>query len=193
MIEFLNGRLVEKAPTHCIIECSGVGYFVNLSVNSSSALSNEEKCKLFIHLQIREDAHTLYGFVTLVERAMFRKLIAVSGVGATTARLILSGMTADEVVHSILSEDVAKLQSVKGIGAKSAQRIIIDLKDKLSKEGLDVNISLSSSNTHKEEALSALIALGFVKLSANKVLDKVIKNLPESSTEELIKQALKLL
>lgn len=192
MIEFLNGRLIEKSPAHCVIECNGVGYYLNVSVNSSSALK-EESCKIYTHLQVREDAHTLYGFVSLEEREMFRKLISVSGVGATTAQLILSGMTSEEVMHAILGEDVAKFKSVKGIGAKSAQRIIVDLKDKISKEGIQGNFSMLSNNTSKEEALSALAALGFVKLSANKVLDKILKNNPDATTEELVKQALNLL
>ena len=192
MIEFLNGRLIEKSPAHCVIECNGVGYYLNVSVNSSSSLK-EEACKIYTHLQVREDAHTLYGFATLQEREMFRKLISVSGVGAATAQLILSGMTSEEVMHAILGEDVAKFKSVKGIGAKSAQRIIVDLKDKIRKEGIEGNFSTLSNNTNKEEALSALAALGFVKLSANKALDKILKDNPDATTEDLVKQALKLL
>lgn len=192
MLEYLSGRMVEKSPAHCVVECNGVGYFLNISVNSSASLK-EENCKIYTHLQVREDSHTLYGFATLQEREVFRKLISVSGVGASTAQLILSGMTSEEVVHSILSEDIAKFKSVKGIGAKSAQRIIVDLKDKMSKEGIEGNISFSSGNTQKEEALSALTALGFVKLSASKVLDKILKEKPEATTEELVKGALKFL
>lgn len=192
MFEYIKGKLVEKSPAHCVVDVSGLAYFINISVTTSSDLK-EENAKVYLHLQVREDAHVLYGFSTYEEREVFRKLISVSGVGASTARLILSGMTAEEVVQAILGEDIGRFKSVKGIGAKSAQRIIVDLKDKLSKEGLELKKSVISDNTSRDEALSALIALGFVKLSVNKALDKVLVNSPDANTEELVKQALKVL
>ena len=192
MFEYIKGKLVEKSPAHCVVDVNGLAYFINISVITSSELK-EENAKVYLHLQVREDAHVLYGFSTYEEREVFRKLISVSGVGASTARLILSGMSADEVVQAILGEDIGRFKSVKGIGAKSAQRIIVDLKDKLSKEGLELKKSVISDNTSRDEALSALIALGFVKLSVNKALDKVLVNSPDANTEELVKQALKVL
>jgi holliday junction DNA helicase RuvA len=192
MFEYIKGKLVEKSPAHCVVDVTGLAYFINISVITSSDLK-EENAKVYLHLQVREDAHVLYGFSTYEEREVFRKLISVSGVGASTARLILSGMTSEEVVQAILGEDIGRFKSVKGIGAKSAQRIIVDLKDKLSKEGLELKKSVISDNTSRDEALSALIALGFVKLSVNKALDKVLVNSPDANTEELVKQALKVL
>lgn len=192
MIDYLKGKLVEKTPTYIIVEVSGVGYHVNVSVNSS-ALFKEEACTVYTYVQYREDAQTIYGFYEREERVIFKKLISVSGVGANTAQLILSGMTPNEVVHAIISEDIAKFKAIKGIGLKSAQRIIVDLKDKVSSEGLVGNFSTNSNNTYKEEALSALLALGFVKISANKALDKVLKNNADASTEQLVKEALKFL
>lgn len=192
MFEYIKGKLVEKSPAHCVVEANGLAYFINVSVYTSSELK-EENAKVYLHLQVREDAHVLYGFSSYEEREVFRKLISVSGVGASTARLILSGMSAEEVVQAILGEDIGRFKSVKGIGAKSAQRIIVDLKDKLSKEGVEFKKSVLSDNTSRDEALSALIALGFVKLSVNKALDKVLKSSPDASTEDLVKQALKIL
>lgn len=192
MFEYIKGKLVEKSPAHCVVEANGLAYFINISVYTSSELK-EENAKVYLHFQVREDAHVLYGFSSFEEREVFRKLISVSGVGASTARLILSGMSAEEVVHAILAEDIGRFKSVKGIGAKSAQRIIVDLKDKLSKEGVEFKKSVLSDNTNRDEALSALIALGFVKLSVNKALDKVLKVSPDASTEDLVKQALKIL
>lgn len=192
MFEYIKGKLVEKSPAHCVVEANGLAYFINISVYTSSDLK-EENAKVYLHLQVREDAHVLYGFSSYEEREVFRKLISVSGVGASTARLILSGMSAEEVVQAILGEDIGRFKSVKGIGAKSAQRIIVDLKDKLSKEGVEFKKSVISDNTSRDEALSALIALGFVKLSVNKALDKVLKVSPDASTEDLVKQALKIL
>ena len=192
MIHLINGRFVEKSPTHAVIEAHGVGYFLNISLITFSNLGNDESCKLFTHLSIKEDAHTLYGFAEKSEREIFRKLISVNGVGASTARVMLSSMTADEITSAIVTGDVDTLKSIKGIGAKSAQRIIVDLKDKLGKiEGIEQNILTFTNNTTRDEALSALLALGFTKISVEKVLNKALKTQPELDVESLIKEALK--
>lgn len=192
MIHHINGRLVEKAPTHAIIEAGGVGYFINISLLTYSKLKDTEACMLYTHLSVKEDSHTLYGFAEKTEREIFRKLISVNGVGATTARIMLSSLTSDEITAAIISGDVDTLKSIKGIGIKSAQRIIVDLKDKLGKiEGLEENILTFNNNTHKDEALSALLALGFTKNVVEKVLIKVLKAQPDLDVEGLIKGALK--
>jgi Holliday junction DNA helicase RuvA len=192
MIHHINGRLVEKAPTHAIIEAGGVGYFINISLLTYSKLKATEACMLYTHLSVKEDSHTLYGFAEKTEREIFRKLISVNGVGATTARIMLSSLTSDEITAAIISGDVETLKSIKGIGTKSAQRIIVDLKDKLGKiEGLEENILTFNNNTYKDEALSALLALGFTKNVVEKVLIKVLKAQPDLDVEGLIKGALK--
>lgn len=193
MIDHLKGRLVEFSPAHAVIECNGVGYYCHISLNTFSQLGNKEHVLLKTHLAIREDAHTLFGFGDEVERKMFRLLISVSGVGASTGRMILSALSPGEVGAAIISEDVTLLKSIKGIGAKSAQRIIIDLKDKIEKDGLSVDVSELSGNTIKNEALSALVVLGFDKKVAEKALAKVIENNAGISLDDLIKQALKRL
>ena len=192
MIHHINGKLVEKAPTHAIIEAGGVGYFINISLLTYSKLKDNEACMLYTHLSIKEDAHTLYGFAEKTEREIFRKLISVNGVGATTARIMLSSLNSQEITIAIVSGDVDTLKSIKGIGTKSAQRIIVDLKDKLGKvEGLEENILTFNNNTNKDEALSALLALGFTKNIVEKVLIKVLKAQPDLDVEGLIKAALK--
>lgn len=191
MITHLQGRLVEKNPTDVVIDCNGVGYFLNISLHTFSQLPMTENVKLFTHLSIREDAHTLYGFSSLTEREIFRLLISVSGVGTSTARTMLSSLSPEQVREAIASEDVATIQSVKGIGAKTAQRAILDLKDKILKVyGLE-DVSSVSSNTNKNEALSALETLGFARKQADKVCDKIIQQDPQASVESIIKQALK--
>ena len=193
MIEHLKGRLVEFSPAHAIIECNGVGYYCHITLNTFSKLGNSEQVTLKTHLVIREDAHSLYGFYDENERTMFRLLISVSGVGASTGRMILSALSPGELAAAIDSENVDVLKSIKGIGTKSAQRIIIDLKDKVQNAGDSVDISQASGNTIKIEALSALVILGFDKKSGEKALDKVLEEDPETSLDELIKQALKRL
>ncbi len=193
MIEHLKGRLVEFSPAHAIIECNGVGYYCHITLNTFSKLGNSEQVTLKTHLVIREDAHSLYGFYDENERTMFRLLISVSGVGASTGRMILSALSPGELAAAIDSENVGILKSIKGIGTKSAQRIIIDLKDKVQNAGDSVDISQASGNTIKIEALSALVVLGFDKKSGEKALDKVLEENPETSLDELIKQALKRL
>ena len=193
MIEHLKGRVVEFSPAHAIIECNGVGYYCHITLNTFSKLGNSEQVTLKTHLAIREDAHSLYGFYDENERTMFRLLISVSGVGTSTGRMILSALSPGELAAAIDSENVDILKSIKGIGTKSAQRIIIDLKDKVQNAGDSVDISQASGNTIKIEALSALVVLGFDKKSGEKALDKVLEEDPETSLDELIKQALKRL
>jgi Holliday junction DNA helicase RuvA len=191
MITHLNGRLVEKTPTYLVIECNGVGYLVKISLNSYSQLGKDENIKIFTQLQVREDAHTLYGFHTTDERDMFNHLISVSGIGANTAILMLSALSPQEIAAGILGEDVALIQSIKGIGAKTAQRVIIDLKDKVAKLGGDGQIILPISNTNENDTLNALISLGFDKNRAEKAVKKVSTD--GQSVEEMIKEALKVL
>lgn len=194
MITQLKGKLVEKTPTYIVVDCNGVGYQVNISLNTYSNLPDEENCLIYTHLVIREDAHVLYGFKDKEERSIFLNLISVSGVGANTALLILSSMTPDDVRNAILNADVATLQSIKGIGAKSAQRIIVDLKDKIGKTSADESkIFNAPNNTIKDEALSALVMLGYSKQQAEKALTKVLKSEQIDSVELLIKTVLKVL
>ena len=191
MITHLKGKLAEKNPTHVVIDCNGIGYFVNISLHTYSKLSDNETIKLYTHLQVKEDAHTLYGFSSLAEREIFRLLISVSGIGTNTARTMLSSLSPKQVREGIATEDVALIQSIKGIGLKTAQRVIIDLKDKILKIYDIDEVSVKESNTNKEEALYALEVLGFNKKQAEKTLDKIFAAQPESSVEQLIKLALK--
>ncbi|MFM7023499.1 MAG: Holliday junction branch migration protein RuvA [Flavobacteriales bacterium] len=191
MINHLSGRLVEKTPASLVIECGGVGYFVHISLYTYDKLGKEENCKILTHLSIKEDAHTLYGFLTEAERSMFRQLISVSGVGANTARLILSSMDPDRISGAIAIADVGSLKAIKGIGEKTAQRIILELKGKVSKQSEGSVFSSGAHNTNREEALSALLMLGFSKAGVEKVLQKLINENPAYSVEELVKLALK--
>lgn len=191
MITHIRGRLVEKSPTAVVIDCNGVGYFIHISLHTYSQLKDDESIKLLTHLQIKEDAHQLYGFATLMEREIFRLLISVSGIGTNTARTMLSSLTPKQIRESIAAEDVALIQSVKGIGLKTAQRVIIDLKDKILKiYDIDETL-LISDNTNKDEALSALEVLGFAKKNSERVVVKIISNNPDASVELIIKEALK--
>jgi Holliday junction DNA helicase RuvA len=191
MIHHLKGRLVEKHPTHVVIECDGVGYFVNISLHTYALIPDEETLQLFTHLHVREDAHTLYGFMQLAERDIFRLLISVSGIGTSTARTMLSSMSPAQIRDAIAGGDVPAIQAVKGIGTKTAQRVIIDLKDKVLKIYDMAEVSEKSDNTNKEEALSALEVLGFATKQAEKAVDKVLSGDPSLSVEAIIKQALK--
>ncbi|MDA3929148.1 MAG: Holliday junction branch migration protein RuvA [Prolixibacteraceae bacterium] len=195
MLEYLNGQLIELNPAHTVIDINGIGYFIHISVNTYSALSGQKKAQLYIHEHIREDAHSLYGFHNLDERELFRMLISVSGVGANTGILFLSSLSVAELKFAILSGDVNKLKSVKGIGLKTAQRLIVELKDKLEKEPDSANFSSDIfrgiNNTAREEALSALVTLGFVRKNAEKAIDKILRTDPEKAVEQLIKDALK--
>jgi Holliday junction DNA helicase RuvA len=190
MITQIKGKLVEKNPTQVVVDCNGIGYEINISLYTFSSLSSDENIKLFTHLQVREDAHILYGFFTVLERAVFRLLISVSGIGTSTARTMLSSLTPVEIQQAIATEDVPTIQGVKGIGLKTAQRVIIELKDKIkSLQGTD-EIPVFKSNTIKEETLSALEVLGYSRKASEKVVDKLIHGDPDSSVEELIKSAL---
>ncbi|SFU57581.1 Holliday junction DNA helicase subunit RuvA [Pustulibacterium marinum] len=191
MITHIQGRLIEKNPTHVVIDCHGVGYFINISLNTFSRIGTDENLRLFTHLQVKEDAHTLYGFYTVAEREIFRLLISVSGIGPGTARTMLSSLTATEVKNAIAVGDVAVIQSVKGIGVKTAQRVILDLKDKVLKIHDVEDINTLPNNTNKDEALSALEVLGFVRKQAEKVVNKILAKEPNLSVEEIIKEALK--
>ncbi|WP_435134989.1 Holliday junction branch migration protein RuvA [Formosa sp. A9] len=191
MISHIQGKLVEKNPTHVVIDCNGVGYFLNISLHTYSQIPDQEHLKLYTQLLVKEDSHTLYGFSSVAERDMFRLLISVSGIGAGTARTMLSSLTPKQVREGIAAGDVALIQSIKGIGAKTAQRVIIDLKDKVLKIYDIDEVSLSVNNTNKEEALSALEVLGFVKKPAERVVDKIIAAQPDATVETIIKLALK--
>ena len=190
MITQLQGRLVEKHPTHVVIDCQGVGYEVHISLNTYSQLGNEETVRLFTHHQIREDAHTLFGFYQLVERSVFRLLISISGIGASIARTMLSSMTPTEIQQAIVNENLDSIKAVKGIGLKTAQRVLIELKDKIQEvAGMD-EIPLSKNNTIKEETLSALEVLGYPRKYSEKIIDNIIQSTPDCSVEQLIKLAL---
>jgi Holliday junction DNA helicase RuvA len=191
MIGQISGRLIEKNPTDLVIDCGGVGYEVKISLNTFTTLGSDEAVRVFTKLIVREDAHILYGFSSKEEREMFNHLISVSGIGPNTAMIMLSSMVPDEIAHAIQSEDVRTIQGIKGIGAKTAQRVIIDLKDKMLKMTFSTENIFSQSNTKRFDALNALVSLGFDKKAADKVLDKLSTG--EESVEQLIKEALKLL
>ena len=191
MITQIRGKLVEKNPTYAVVDCNGVGYLMHISLNTFSAIPDSEAVTFFTHLSVREDAHTLFGFINKTEREIFRLLVSVSGVGPSTARTMLSSMTSEEIQQAIASENVALIQSVKGIGAKTAQRVIVDLKDKILKTFDIDEVSAIENNTNKEEALSALEVLGFTRKQSNKVVANILKETPSANVEDLIKQALK--
>ena len=176
MITHIKGRLVEKSPTELVIDCNGIGYLVNISLNTFSLLSDSEAISLYTHLQVKEDSHTLFGFFDKSERNLFRKLISVSGIGASTARTMLSSLNPQEIQRAILTENVSTIQSVKGIGLKTAQRVIIELKDKVNLADSSGEISISSLNQNREEALSALEVLGYSRKQTSKVVDELINN-----------------
>jgi len=190
MITQLQGRLIEKFPTHVVIDCQGVGYEVHISLHTFGQLGDNENIRLYTHLQVREDAHTLFGFFEPMERSIFRLLISISGIGASIARTMLSSMTPHQIQQAIVHEDLAAIKAVKGIGLKTAQRVLIELKDKIQNVAGMEEISASRSNTTKEETLSALEVLGYPRRQAEKVIDNIIQSAPESSVEALIKQAL---
>ena len=191
MIAHLQGKLVEKSPTQVVIDCGGVGYHVNISLHTYSLLPVTDYIKLFTHLQIKEDSHTLFGFVEKSEREIFKLLLSVSGIGASIARTMLSSLDPKQITNAIASGDVVTIQSIKGIGSKTAQRVILDLKEKVLKlYDLD-EVSMSQNNTNRDEALSALEVLGFVRKTSERVVEKIIKEAPDSTVESIIKQALK--
>ncbi len=193
MYEFIRGKIVEINPASIVVETGGIGYFINVSLNTYSKLNGKKEGLLLLHQVVRDDAHILYGFSDKGERDLFRNLISVSGVGASTAIMMLSSLNQDELISAVTTENVAVLKAVKGIGAKTAQRIIIDLKDKLGKLSETGHILLSPDNTIRNESLSALVMLGFVKRDAEKAVSKIIQEQPDATVESVIKQALKRL
>lgn len=193
MYAFISGKIAEITPAYAILDNHGVGYFINITLNTFTAIGEQQEVKLFTHLQVLEDAHNLYGFYTAKERDMFEMLISVSGVGCNTARLILSSLTVNELSTAIANEDIRTIQAVKGIGSKTAQRLVVDLKDKVKKTDYTEEIVGAINSSVKNEALSALVILGFSKNAASKALDKLLKQSPDASVEVLIREALKLL
>lgn len=194
MYAYIDGKLTFKCAAYVVLEANGVGYHINISLNTYSKLTNLERCKLYTWLHVKEDAHTLYGFADEGERRLFLHLISVSGIGPGTGRMILSSVTPDEIQVAIVKGDVSQMQRIKGIGPKSAQRLILELQDKLKKEGIETFSAEPQYTTVKEEALSALVMLGFAKNLAEKTLNDAIKTSPDSlSVEQLIKIALKTL
>lgn len=194
MYEFISGKLVAKSPTHLIIEAGGIGYYIHITLSTYSQVKDQENCKLYISFQVREDSHSLYGFATEGERHLFNHLISVPGIGPSTGRMMLSSSTPDELQSAIVNGQVNVMQKIKGIGPKTAQRLILELQDKLKKGGDNVlmgNRIVQASAS--EEALSALVMLGFGKPQAEKVLNGIYAASPDLSVEELIKAALKKL
>lgn len=193
MIDYITGSVTELNPAYVVVECNGIGYNINISLNTYAALEKVEKCKILIHEAIREDAHLLFGFAEREERELFRQLITVSGVGANTARMMLSSLKPSELSQAITEANTNVLKSIKGIGIKTAQRIIVDLKDKIGKHISTGEIFAFSDNTAREEALSALVMLGFARNSASKALDTLLKENKNLQVEDLVRKALKLL
>ena len=190
MISHLSGKLVSKSPTSLVVECNGIGYEVNISLNTYSWVIYSEQIKIYTHLQIREDSHSIFGFFDELERSVFRLLISVSGIGANTARTMLSSMPPNKVIESIQSDNVVAIQSIKGIGAKTAQRVIIDLKDKVLNLIDDNEFNVSPNNTQREEALSALSVLGYPIKQTQRIVDSLINAEPDMPVERIIKNAL---
>jgi Holliday junction DNA helicase RuvA len=190
MISHLSGKLVSKSPTSLVVECNGIGYEVNISLNTYSKIIDSEQIKIYTHLQVREDSHSIFGFFDELERSVFRLLISVSGIGANTARTMLSSMPPNKVIESIQSDNVVAIQSIKGIGAKTAQRVIIDLKDKVLNLADDKEFNVSPNNTQREEALSALSVLGYPIKQTQRIVDSLINAEPDMPVERIIKNAL---
>ena len=195
MIDYIKGNLIELTPTEAIIECYGIGYRILISLNTFSQLEGKSESKLYIHHYLREDEELFYGFETKDERELFRLLIGVSGIGAATARMMLSSLTPDDIRNAILSEDINRIKSVKGIGLKSAQRLILELKDKIVKgEGTETSKLIGHiDNAAVEEAVTALVTLGFTKANVNKVVASILKENPGAALETIIKLSLKKL
>ena len=195
MYDYLNGKLVFKAATHVVLDVSGIGYYIHISLTTYSQIKDQENCKLYISFQVREDSQTLYGFATEGERQLFNHLISVSGIGPNTGRMMLSSITPEEIQTAIIQGQVAVIQKIKGIGPKSAQRVILELQDKLKKQGSDtlIPVAITAKQSVPEEALSALVMLGFGKPQAEKVLNSLVASEPDQTVEQLIKAALKRL
>ena len=194
MIDYIKGKTVELTPTDMVVECYGIGYRILISLQTYEGFNGKDDVTVYIHHYLREDEELYYGFSTKDERELFRLLIGVSGIGASTARMMLSSLTAEEIRNAIIAEDINKIKSIKGIGLKSAQRLILELKDKVVKgAGADTSIFQNATNSTVEEAATALVMLGFTKPNVNKALTSVTKEKPGASVEELIKLALKKL
>lgn len=193
MYEYLNGKLAYKSPTHVVLDVGGIGYHVHISLNTYAQIKDIEQCKLYISFQVREDSHTLYGFKEEGERRLFEHLVSVSGIGPGTGRMILSSISPDEIQSAIISGNVPILQRIKGIGPKTAQRLVLELQDKLKKQGPDALIAIPKHQSVPEEALSALVMLGFARLQAEKMLTSIVQQHPNLPVEALIKEALKKL
>ncbi len=193
MYEFIRGIIIECNPASVVVEAGGIGYFINISLNTYTKIHTQKEVQVFLHQVVREDAHILYGFADKSERSLFRNLISVNGVGSSTAIMMLSSLSPDEIISAISTENVVVLKAIKGIGAKTAQRIIIDLKDKLGKLHETDQILVSPNNTIRNESLSALVMLGFGKRDAEKIIAQILQEQPESAVESVIKQALKRL
>lgn len=193
MYEYIEGRIAELNPAYVVIDTGGIGYFVNISLTTYSQIQNAKEIKLFIHFVVREDAHLLFGFQNKSEREIFRNLISVSGIGVNTARMMLSSLDPIEIQKAIVSENIGLLKSIKGIGIKTAQRLVVELKDKLAKESFREEIIFNKDNTIKDEALSALVMLGFNKLAVEKLISTIVSENQNITVEELIKLALKRL
>lgn len=193
MIEYIKGEINEISPAHVVIESGNIGYFVNISLNTYSFLSDKSSCKIYIYEAIREDAYILYGFMDKQERQLFLHLISVSGIGSNTARMILSSLSVSELEDVIASSNVNILKSIKGIGAKTAERVIIDLRDKVKKTSEDVLLTSKKDTEAKKEAISALVMLGFNHATSQKVVSKILEEKPILPVEQIIKQALKML
>lgn len=193
MIDYIKGEIVELTPTTVTIDINGIGYLINISLNTYTALSGKEDAKIYIYEIIREDAYLLFGFAAKQERELFTQLISVSGIGANTARMILSSMTPSELVNVIASGNSDTLKMVKGIGLKTAQRVIVDLKDKIKIEGIDPKTILLPNSQSSEEAVAALVMLGFSQQPSQKAVMKILKENPAASVETIIKAALKML
>jgi holliday junction DNA helicase RuvA len=191
MIDYIKGTITQITPTFLTLETGGLGYFINISISTFSKLEGKHEYKILIHEVIREDSHLLFGFADSEERDIFRLLISVTGVGANTARMMLSSLSSSEIEKAIAGSDVNVLKSVKGIGLKTAQRIIIDLKDKIGKQAGSGEIFAFADNTRREEALSALVMLGFAKSAVSKILDKIVREEKNLTVEDMIKKALK--
>ena len=191
MIAHIQGKLVEKTPTEVVIDCGGVGYHIHISLHTYSLLPQTDFIKLYTYLQVKEDAHSLFGFVEKSERELFKMLLSVSGIGASIARTMLSSLAPMQIIQALAVGDLNTIQSIKGIGSKTAQRAILDLEDKVAKIYQIDEVSFSLNNTNKDEALSALEVLGFNKKMAEKVMDRLVKESPDASVEALIKLALK--
>lgn len=198
MIDYINGKLAECTATYAVIDCGGVGYMLNISLGTYTTINGQETTRLFVYEAIREDAFVLYGFATQEERAMFKLLVSVSGVGPNTARVILSAYPTSELRKAIMLEDVKAIKSIKGIGQKSAERLIVELKDKVDKlelgeESPEGQLFATPNNKVREDSLAALEALGYARAQASKVVDKLLKDTPEAKVEQIVKGAFKLL